>query len=111
MSITIREHNLRAAALWGSGGKAYDRIGRSVSDAIEHDVERLNPTIDERIAHVATGTGWSSRAVTWLGAQVVGFDIAEPLLDAAREIAQEQKLRNRLSTGRCRSSAGRRRSV
>ena len=92
MNKSIREHNLRAAALWGSGGKAYDRISRSVSGAIEHCVERLNPTIGERIADVATGTGWTSRAVARLGAQVVGFDIAEPLLDAAREIAQEQKL-------------------
>jgi SAM-dependent methyltransferase len=92
MNTSIGEHNLRAAALWGSGGKAYDRISRTHSGAIEHCVERLNPTIGERIADVATGTGWTSRAVTRLGAQVVGFDIAEPLLDAAREIAQEQKL-------------------
>ena len=90
MNTSIREHNLRAAALWGSGGRAYDRISRSVSGAIEHCVEWLNPTSAERIADVATGTGWASRAVARLGAQVVGVDIAGPLLDAAREIALEQ---------------------
>jgi SAM-dependent methyltransferase len=92
MSASIKEHNLRAAALWGSGGRAYDRISRSVSGAIEHCVDRLNPRRGERIADIATGTGWTSRVVAQLGAQVVGFDIAEPLLDAAREIALEQKL-------------------
>jgi hypothetical protein len=92
MNASIREQNLRAAALWGSGGKAYDRISRTHIGTVEHCVERLNPTIGERIADVATGTSWTSRAVTRLGAQVVGFDIADPLLDAAQEIAQEQKL-------------------
>jgi SAM-dependent methyltransferase len=92
MSTSIGEHNLRAAALWGSGGKAYDRISRSFSSAIEHCVDRLNPTPGERIADVATGTGWASRSVARLGAQVVGIDIAGPLLDAAREIAMEQNI-------------------
>jgi SAM-dependent methyltransferase len=92
MNTSIREHNLRAAALWGSGGRAYDRISRSISGAIEYCVDRLNPTIGERIADIATGTGWASRAVAHLDAQVVGVDIAEPLLDAAREIAREQNL-------------------
>jgi ubiquinone/menaquinone biosynthesis C-methylase UbiE len=92
MNTPIREHNLRAAALWGSGGRAYDRISRSISGAIEHCVDRLNPTLGERIADIATGTGWASRAVARLGAQVVGVDIAQPLLDAAREIAREQNL-------------------
>src|SRR5215472_7788500 len=92
MNTPIRGHNLRAAALWGSGGRAYDRISRSISGAIEHCVDRLNPTLGERIADIATGTGWASRAVARLGAQVVGVDIAQPLLDAAREIAREQNL-------------------
>jgi 2-polyprenyl-3-methyl-5-hydroxy-6-metoxy-1,4-benzoquinol methylase len=92
MSTSIREHNLRAAALWGSGGRAYDRISRSISGGIEHCVDRLNPTRGEHIADVATGTGWTSRAVARLGAQVVGIDIAGPLLDAAREIALEQNV-------------------
>jgi SAM-dependent methyltransferase len=92
MNTFIREHNLRAASLWGSGGRAYDRISRSFSSAIEHCVDRLNPTPGERIADVATGTGWASRVVTRFGAQVVGIDIAGPLLDAARDIALEQNL-------------------
>jgi SAM-dependent methyltransferase len=92
MNTSIREQNLRAAALWGSGGRAYDGISRSISGAIEHCVTRLNPTLGEHIADVATGTGWASRALARLGARVVGIDIAEPLLDAARDIAREQNL-------------------
>ena len=92
MNTSIREHNLKAAALWGSGGRAYDRISRSISSAIDHCVDRLNPTPGERMADVATGTGWASRAVARLGAKVVGIDIAGPLLDAARDIAREQNL-------------------
>jgi hypothetical protein len=56
MNTSIREHNLRAAALWGSGGKAYDRISRSVSGAIEHCVERLNPTLTKTVRVVAFDT-------------------------------------------------------
>jgi len=92
MNPSIMEHNLRAAALWGSGGRAYDRISRSISGGIEHCVDRLNPSTGERIADVATGTGWASREIARLGAQVVGVDIAGPLLEAAREIALEQNL-------------------
>src|SRR5262249_14361649 len=92
MNTPIREHNLRAAALWGSGDRAYDRISRSISSAIEHCVDRLDPMPGERIADVATGTGLASRAIARLGAQVVGIDIAGPLLNAARDIALEQNL-------------------
>src|SRR5690349_12103302 len=92
MSETIREHNKKAAAMWGSGGRAYDAVNRSVADAIEHCVLRLNPVRGERVADVATGTGWTSRAVASRGVEVVGIDIAEGMLSAAREIAREQAL-------------------
>jgi SAM-dependent methyltransferase len=83
---------MKAAAMWGSGGRAYDAISRSVAGANEHCVVRLNPSRGENIADVATGTGWTSRAVARSGAKVVGIDIAEGMLSAAREIAREQGL-------------------
>jgi ubiquinone/menaquinone biosynthesis C-methylase UbiE len=92
MDAPIKDHNLKAAALWSSGGRAYDKISRSISSAIDHCVERLNPAIGERIADVATGTGWTSRAIARLGAHVVGVDIADGMPTAAREIAIEQHL-------------------
>ena len=38
MSSTIQPHNLRAAAVWSRGGKAYEEISRGIADAIEHCV-------------------------------------------------------------------------
>jgi ubiquinone/menaquinone biosynthesis C-methylase UbiE len=92
MSASVRDHNLKAAVMWGSGGRAYDEISRSVAGAIEHCVTRLNPVRGERVVDVATGTGFTSRVVARCGADVVGVDIAEGMLAAAREIATEQNL-------------------
>jgi SAM-dependent methyltransferase len=92
MSATIREHNLKAGAMWSGGGRAYDEISRSIANGIDHCVTRLNPAPGERVGDIATGTGWTSREVARRGASVVGVDIAEGLLEAAREIAREQNL-------------------
>lgn len=92
MDGQIMEHNCNAAAMWGSGGRAYDEISRCIAGAIEHCVTRLCPVRGERIADIATGTGWTSRAVAQFGAEVVGVDIAEGMLAAARDIAREQSL-------------------
>jgi SAM-dependent methyltransferase len=92
MSAQIMDHNLKAAAMWGSGGRAFDEISRSVASAIEHCVTRLQPKPGEQIADIATGTGWTSRLVARSGARVTGVDIAEGMLIAAREIAREQGL-------------------
>jgi SAM-dependent methyltransferase len=92
MSATIRDHNLKAAAMWSGGGRAYDEISRSIANGIDHCVTRLNPAHGERVADIATGTGWTSRELARRGADVVGLDIAEGLLAAARDIAREQNL-------------------
>jgi len=83
MSSTIQPHNMRAAAVWSRGGKAYDQISRGIADAIEHCVLRLDPQPGERILDLSTGTGWTSRVVARRGATVIGADIAEELLQAA----------------------------
>jgi len=92
MCAQIKDHNLKAAAMWGSGGRAYDEISQSIAGAIEHCVTRLRPARGEQVLDLATGTGWTSRTVARTGANVVGLDIAEGLLSAAREIAREQGL-------------------
>ena len=92
MSSTIREHNLKAAAMWSSGGRAYNDISRICANGIDHCVTRLNPAPGERVVDIATGTGWTSREVARRGASVVGVDIADGLLVAARDIAREQNL-------------------
>jgi ubiquinone/menaquinone biosynthesis C-methylase UbiE len=92
MTTTILEHNQRAAALWSSGGQDYDHISCSISDALEHCVHRLAPESGERVLDLATGTGWTSRILARRGAEVVGVDIAEGLLSAARSIAAVESL-------------------
>ena len=80
----IQAHNERPAAVWSAGGRDYDQISRGIADAIEHCVVRLNPQPGERILDLATGTGWTSRAISRRGATVMGVDIAADLLVAAR---------------------------
>jgi SAM-dependent methyltransferase len=89
---TIQAHNERPAAVWSTGGDAYDRISRGIADSIEHCVARLDPKPGERILDVATGTGWTSRVVARRRAIVTGVDIASGLLDAARERARAEGL-------------------
>ena len=92
MNGTVKPHNERSAAVWSSGGKAYDEISRGIADSIEHCVLRLNPQPGERILDLSTGTGWTSRLVARRGATVVGVDIAADLIAAARARAEAEGL-------------------
>ena len=92
MNAPINIHNLQAAAMWGSTGRRYDEVSRWISSGIEHCVERLAPMQGERVLDVATGTGWTARRVAARGAKVTGIDIAEGMLNAAKEIASEDGL-------------------
>ena len=91
-SATIQPHNEKPAAVWSSGGAEYDRVSRGIADSIEHCVLRLDPRPGERILDLATGTGWTSRAVARRGAKVIGADIATDLVAAARERAKAEGL-------------------
>ena len=88
----VQPHNTRPAAVWSSGAGDYNEISRGIADSIEHCVRRLAPGPGERILDLATGTGWTSRLVARRGATVVGADIAEGLLDAARAQAAAEGL-------------------
>jgi ubiquinone/menaquinone biosynthesis C-methylase UbiE len=92
MSERIQPHNARPATVWSAGGNQYDEISRGIADAIEHCVLRLNPQPGERILDLSTGTGWASRLAARRGAAVVGVDIAEQLLEAARARAEAERL-------------------
>ena len=88
----VQPHNERPAAVWSAGGRDYDQISRGIADAIEHCVVRLNPHSGERILDLATGTGWTSRAIARRGATVTGVDIAADLIVAARVKAEAEAL-------------------
>lgn len=88
----IQPHNQKAAAVWNSGGSNYDKISRSIADAIEHCVIRLDPQPSQHILDVATGTGWTARRVAARGAQVTGIDIGPDLIEAAKACAAAEQL-------------------
>ena len=94
MNTPIQPHNERARAIWNAPAGRYDEISRTIADAIEHAVERLQAKPGERVLDLATGTGWASRSVAHRcpGAAVTGVDIADQMLDFARAAASRQDL-------------------
>jgi 2-polyprenyl-3-methyl-5-hydroxy-6-metoxy-1,4-benzoquinol methylase len=84
----IQPHNQKPASVWNSGGAGYDEVSRGIADSLEHAVLRLRPQPAERILDLATGTGWTSRLVARCEAKVVGVDLGEDLIGAAREPAR-----------------------
>ncbi len=87
--MTVRPHNEKAAATWGSGGAAYDRVSETIADAIDHAVARVAPKPGETCLDVATGTGWTARRLAARGAQVTGIDIGAGVIDAAKRLAPD----------------------
>lgn len=94
MSNEVQPHNEKARSVWNAPGGRYDEISRSIADAIDHAVERLQPATGERVLDLATGTGWASRLVAHRcpSAIVAGLDIADQMLTHARETAAKQQL-------------------
>jgi SAM-dependent methyltransferase len=94
MTNIVQPHNVKAQSVWNSPGGRYDEISRSIADAIEHAVERLQPKSGERVLDLATGTGWGSRIIAqrFPGAKVTGADIAEQMLAHARAAASTLQL-------------------
>ena len=98
-TASIQPHNERPAAVWNSGGADYDQISRGIADSIEHCVLRLDPKPGECILDLATGTGWTSRAIARRGATAIGADIAADLIAAACERAKAEGLSIDYRTG------------
>ncbi len=92
MTQAIQPHNMKVAATWNAGGQDYDKISNTISDAIEHCLVRLAPRPGECILDVATGTGWTARRVAACGAAVIGVDLGEDLIEAAKSAAAEAHL-------------------
>lgn len=94
MSDAVQAHNEKARAVWNAPAGRYDEISRTLVDALDHAVERLAPAVGERILDLATGTGWTSRVVARRepAAKIVGVDIADRMLESARERATREGL-------------------
>jgi SAM-dependent methyltransferase len=87
LECTISQRQQAAAVMWGCGGIHYDHVSFAISDALAHAAQRLSARENEDVLDVATGTGWSARNVARTGARVIGVDIAEELLGAARTLS------------------------
>jgi SAM-dependent methyltransferase len=94
MTEIVQPHNVKAQSVWNAPAGRYDDISRSIADAIEHAVERLQPVRGERILDLATGTGWGSRIIAqrFPGVTITGADIADQMLEYARTTAATQRL-------------------
>ena len=89
MITTVRPHNEKAAAAWGSGGAGYDRVSETIADALDHVVGRVAPQPGEKCLDVATGTGWAARRLKARGASVTGVDIGAGVIEAAKKLAPD----------------------
>jgi SAM-dependent methyltransferase len=89
MAAEVQEHHKPAAEMWSKGGRGYDDVSFAISDALAHAAQRLSPKPGERVLDVATGTGWTARNAARWGAHVVGVDIADGLLEAAKALAAD----------------------
>lgn len=87
-----RPHNEGPSAVWSSGHAAYDEVSRGILDAIEHAINRLEPTQQMRIHDLATGTGWTARRLAERGYDVTGTDFAPDTLTAALALAGARQL-------------------
>lgn len=80
----VLSHHREAATMWAQGGKDCDEVSYAISDALKHAAQRLAAARGRPHPRRRDGTGWSARNAARRGAQVIGVDIAEDLLEAAR---------------------------
>jgi SAM-dependent methyltransferase len=95
---TVLPHNERMAASWAAAGREYEKFSEDLSDAVLHCIDRLAPKAGEKVLDVATGTGWGARQVARRGAKVHGIDFSEDLIEAGKQLAEEEGLEVELQT-------------
>jgi SAM-dependent methyltransferase len=92
-TASVLPHNQKAAMTWSAGGRNYDKISETIADALDHVIQRIEPQPGEHFLDVATGTGWAARRLFDHGATVVGVDIGEAVIAAAKTLAPQIEFR------------------
>jgi SAM-dependent methyltransferase len=88
--LPFEELKQRQAVVWGSG--PYQEITETVTDIHQAVIERLDPQPGQRLLDLATGTGAVAELAARTGAEVVGVDFAQELIEQAKERAAERGL-------------------
>ena len=95
--MAFEELKERQSTMWGSA--PYERVSEHLAGMHDALVERLEPQQGMRWLDVASGTGEVSLRAARRGADVVGVDLAPPLVEAATRNAQEAGLDARFEVG------------
>lgn len=82
---------------WGTG--EYERTAQAIAQAADRALVAAAPRPGERLVDVACGTGNAALRAARAGADVVGVDLAERLLDVARGAAAAEGLDATFVTG------------
>jgi SAM-dependent methyltransferase len=91
------EYAERLRAAWGFA--PWERVEHTLAEVHDRLLERLAPKPGERWLDVGTGTGAVAVRAARAGADVTGLDLAEPLVETARERARREGLAIRFEAG------------
>jgi ubiquinone/menaquinone biosynthesis C-methylase UbiE len=83
--------------VWSVG--SYERISERLAPVQDQLAARLEIESGEEVLDLATGTGEVAARAARRGALVTAIDIAEPMLEKARRLAEEQRLDIRFDLG------------
>jgi ubiquinone/menaquinone biosynthesis C-methylase UbiE len=83
--------------VWSVG--SYERIAERLAPVQDQLAARLEIESGEEVLDLATGTGELAARAARRGAVVTAIDIAEPMLEKARRLAEDQRLDVRFDLG------------
>jgi SAM-dependent methyltransferase len=95
--VPFEDFKAKMAHVWGAA--PWERVADALAPVQEHIVRALEPRPGMRFLDVGTGTGAVAIRAARAGADVIGVDPAEPLLETARRVAAAEGLEVRFERG------------
>src|SRR5581483_8251345 len=89
-AVAFEELKEKQRRAWGAA--PFEKIAERGGEAHDELVAAVAPDPGERWLDVATGTGAVALRAARAGADVTGVDYAEPLVETARRLAEEEGL-------------------